>query len=208
MGLLACVLLGAVLFVLAVVILPRFRPELRHRTQAFRHGEPWIASAAWGVSLVILFLALGGSWQSLPAPLQVLAAPIVAPSPAATGTAPSAGAPATTAKPATVTAKPSTAKPSTAKPAATPLPVAISDASYGRIKATTAPGAACTARVVLPDGTTVDSHSLTAAKTAATDGKISWSYNKGSGQKGAGSVTVACSLHGRSGSATAGFKID
>ena len=125
MGLLGCVLLAAVLFVLTVLVLPRYQPRLRARTAAFRHVEPWIASAVWGTGLVLMFLALGAYWQDLPEPVQALAAPAVAPSPLAAAPAAQPAAVKGSAKPAPAkTAKPVAQKPPSPAPppAAKPTP--------------------------------------------------------------------------------------
>lgn len=215
MGLLACVLLGALLFVLGVLVFPRYHAPWHARTTAFRHSEPWVAAGAWGAGLVLLFLAFGSYWQDLPEPVQELAAPIMAPSPVATPplTQPAVKA---TAKPAPsktnkpVAQKPPSPIPSPVAPVAPPSPVpsplavTITDATYGTIKAKTEPGAQCTASVALPDGKTI---SKTRAKTATSTGSVTWTYTKVLGLQGTGTAKVGCSLNGRTGSAARTFTI-
>jgi hypothetical protein len=215
MGLIAIVLFVALLLVLGVLVFPRYHPHLHARTTAFRHSEPWIASAFWGGGLVIMFLALGSYWQDLPEPVQKLAAPVIAPSPAATMPATPAPTAANGTAKAPPKAKPTQRPPSpppaaaaTPSPSPSPLPsplvVTITSAKYGSIAATTAPGAQCTAAVALPNGQTINKEK---ARTASSTGRVSWTYTTQPGVAGTATATVACSLNGRTGSATKTFTI-
>ena len=215
MGLGACTVLMAVGLALGLLVLPRYHPRLFARTTAFRHGEPWVASACWAGGLVVMYLALGSYWQQLPVPVQKLAAPVLAPAPVAA--APTAkptattGAAKTPAKKPVTTQKPPAPAPAPApspSPAPSPIPsplgVKITDATYGKIAATTERSAVCTASVALPNGQTINKST---PKTASVSGKVSWVYATQPGLTGTATAKVTCSLNGRTGSATKTFTI-
>ena len=80
----------------------------------------------------------------------------------------------------------------------------ITDATYGKIKATTERGAQCTASVKLPEGKTI---TKPRPKTASWAGNVSWLYDTQTGMQGTGTANVSCTLDGRTGTATKTFSI-
>jgi cardiolipin synthase A/B len=90
--------------------------------------------------------------------------------------------------------------------------VAASPASVTRgklltIAAATSPGASCSIRVTYPDGYVSRAHTLQETKTAASNGKVSWSWRVGSTVPGTGHAAVTCRLGSSSASASTAFSI-
>lgn len=76
---------------------------------------------------------------------------------------------------------------------------------YGYVGAETAPGASCTARVILPNGQ--DAPGLRNPKVVGPDGLVSWMYPTLPTQEGIGVHTVTCNLNGLIGSGWATFDL-
>ena len=100
------------------------------------------------------------------------------------------------------------ATPPAAPPPPAALTVRITDSHYGLVAATTAAGASCAARAVLPSGRTSTAAGLQVQETGAADGSVSWPYRTVSTTTpGTGTHTVTCTLDGFTASASAPFTV-
>lgn len=94
-----------------------------------------------------------------------------------------------------------------AQPPAAPF-VTITSSGWGRISASTVPGAACTVRVRFPSGSVSTAQGVQGTVIASTAGSVSWSYNTTANTlKGTGTNTVTCIVGGQSVSASAAFTV-
>lgn len=99
-----------------------------------------------------------------------------------------------------------TAGTTTGSPAS--LTVTITTSTYGTIRATTMPGASCTAQARLPSGNVSQAQALQETRTADAAGTVVWSYGTSSTtQKGTGTHTVTCRHGGQTSSASAPFTV-
>lgn len=82
----------------------------------------------------------------------------------------------------------------------------INGNDYGNVEAQTQPGASCSLRVVLPDGS--DAPGILNPQTArASDGEVHWNYSQLPTEEGNGVHTVFCTLNGLSGTASVSFEV-
>lgn len=130
-----------------------------------------------------------------------------------------AGTPTPSTVPASPTPTPTVSPPSplpvpTASPSPAPSPEPppslyvgiINGNDYGNVEAQTQPGASCSLRVTLPNGS--DAPGIHNPQTArASDGEVHWSYSQLSTDEGNGIHTVSCTLNGLSGTASVSFEV-
>ena len=77
---------------------------------------------------------------------------------------------------------------------------------YGNVRAETEPGATCTLRVTLPDGTDAG-WVRNNPQHANADGVVAWVYSQLPTDEGTGVHTVSCSLNGLAGTAWIYFEV-
>lgn len=142
-----------------------------------------------------------------------LAAAACTTSPAARAPAAPAASAIPTSSPTALAASPSIPAPTPPPaPAATPTPapaagltVAVTSSDYGFLAISTTPGAACTAKATLSDGTAVAD--LSSPRTAGSTGTASWTYFQRPTKATGGVYAVTCQAAGRQASATASFGV-
>jgi hypothetical protein len=91
----------------------------------------------------------------------------------------------------------------------TPLTIRVVVATYGKLVITTAAGATCRARAVLPSGGTVLAADFVSDQVTDTDGQVLWLYRTpvvGAGS-GAGQYEVTCGRGQHSVEAQAAFDV-
>lgn len=168
---------------------------LRSRVVANRAAAAGVVVAAGIVAALIFLVALG--ILSSPTPTKSSHAPLLSSSPTPTPAPPS---PSPT---------PSPIPTPTATPAPTPPPSLyvwiLEGDQYGNVRAQTEPGATCSMRATLPDGS--DAPGIRNPQTARPDGIVAWIYSQLPTDEGMGTHTVSCTLNGLSGTAWVYFEV-
>ena len=120
--------------------------------------------------------------------------------------------------PVTATAGPSVTSGVSAGPSASPvasmsvkissLPASVKHGANATLIAVTSPGATCTASVTYASGTVSAAAGLKPVRTAASTGKVTWTWKVGTSTKpGTSTATVSCALGDGSGSASKTFRV-
>lgn len=86
-------------------------------------------------------------------------------------------------------------------------PDPATDGEPATLTATTAPGAACRARVMYASGAAARSAALQDPRTADAAGRAAWTWTPGTSRPGPATATATCALGNRTATATTGFAV-